>query len=323
MEPPLRIVFAGTPEFAVPSLRALVEGPDSLVGVLTQPDRTAGRGRHLQPPPVKTVAEKARVPVAQPETLKGGVGQRVLSGWAPDLMVVAAYGLLLPAEVLELPRLGCLNVHASLLPAYRGAAPIQRAILDGRRATGITIMQMTPGMDRGPILLQRARAIGERETAGELNDALARLGAEVLAETVAGLRAGNLEGRAQDPNQATYAPKITKEEAELDWTQSAADLANRVRGFNPWPVAFVRLGGGPLRIWQARTGGPTEQAPATLVRDETGEPAVACGDGSLLVLEEVQPPGRRRMSATEAVRGGHLDPGSLLSDRVTAHGSTD
>lgn len=322
MEPPLRIVFAGTPEFAVPSLRALHEGPDSVVGVLTQPDRPAGRGRHMQAPPVKREAEAVGLPVAQPESLDGEAGTRILAGWEPDLMVVAAYGLLLPRQVLEWPRLGCINVHASLLPAYRGAAPIQRAILDGRRETGITIMQMGPGMDSGPILLQRVRAIGERETAGDLHDALARLGAQALTDAVAGLRTGTLEARPQDPDQATYAPKITKAEAELDWAFPAADLANRVRAFNPWPVAFVRLPGGPLRIWRARVSGPTAQPPGTLVRDDAGEPAAACGDGRLLVLEEVQPPGRKHMSGTDAVRGGHLEPGSALGDQVAAPGTT-
>ena len=322
MEPPLRIVFAGTPEFAVPSLRALIEGPDSVVGVLTQPDRPAGRGRHLQSPPVKTVAEEAGIPLAQPTSLGGGSGKAILSGWAPDLMVVAAYGLLLPHEVLELPRLGCINVHASLLPAYRGAAPIQWAILDGRRDTGITIMQMEPGMDTGPILLQRVRGIGERETGGELHDALAALGAQALTEAIGCLRAGTLEARRQDPGQVTYAPKIDKAEAELDWTRSAVELVNRLRAFNPWPVAFVRLAGGPLRIWRGRVDGATDRPPGTLVQDGDGEPAVACGDGRLLVLQEVQPPGRNRMSGRDALHGGYLGPGAALDGADDPSGPT-
>lgn len=311
----LRIVFAGTPEFAVPSLRALLEGPDAVVGVLTQPDRPAGRGRRFQAPPVKRMAEAAGVPVAQPEALGRGSGDaalEALDAWAPDLMVVVAYGLLLPARVLHRPRLGCINVHASLLPAYRGAAPIQRAILDGRAETGITIMRMEEGLDSGPILLQRTRPIGDRETAGDLHDALARLGAEALREALAGLGQGRLEAQPQDPAGATYAPKIAKAEAELDWRQAADELDRRVRAFHPWPVAFTRSGGDTLRIWRARPGGPAEAEPGGLVLTEAGEPAVACGDGRVLVLEEVQPAGRSRMGGADAVRGGFLLPGTRL-----------
>jgi methionyl-tRNA formyltransferase len=311
---PLRIVFAGTPEFAVPSLRALLEGPDSVVGVLTQPDRPAGRGRKLQAPPVKRAAEAAGVPVAQPERLADAADREVLAEWTPDLLVVTAYGLILPRAVLELPRLGCINVHASLLPAYRGAAPIQRAILDGRKETGITIMQMAPGLDSGPMLLQRRRPIGERETGGELHDALAELGAEALSEALAGLRAGTLEAVPQDPEQATYAAKIHKAEAELDWRRPAAELDRVVRAFNPWPVAFTHQAAGPLRIWRAHPGAATGAAPGTLEEDTDGLPAVACGDGRLLVLEQVQPPGRKAMAAADALRGGHLAPGQRLGE---------
>jgi len=309
----LRIVFAGTPEFAVPSLRALLEGPDSVVGVLTQPDRPAGRGRRLQAPPVKRAAEAAGIPVEQPATLRTPEGRAGLERWNPDLLVVAAYGLILPREVLDLPPLGCINVHASLLPAYRGAAPIQRALLDGRGETGITIMRMAPGLDTGPILLQRTLPIGERDTGGELHDALAELGASVLSDALAGLRAGTLEERPQDEGQASYAAKIGKEEAELRWTRPAGDLDRTVRAFNPWPVAFARVGGEPLRIWRARPGGATGAAPGTVVIAGDGQPAAACGDGRLLVLEEVQPPGRKRMAGADAVRGGHLAEGMVLA----------
>ncbi|MFA9459257.1 methionyl-tRNA formyltransferase [Thiohalorhabdus methylotrophus] len=308
----MRIAFAGTPEFAVPSLRALLEGPDSVVGVLTQPDRPAGRGRKLRPSPVKEAAQAAGLPVAQPEHLKGEEERAPLREWAPDLLVVTAYGLLLPRTVLELPRLGCINVHASLLPAYRGAAPIQRAILDGVAETGVTIMQMEAGLDSGPMLLRRARSMGSRETAGELHDALAALGAEALSEALDGLRAGTLEPRPQDPEHATYAPKITKAEAELDWSRSAAELDRRVRAFNPWPVAFTLHEGASLRIWRARpvAEGPAG-SPGTVGTDAGGRPLVACGEGGLR-LEEVQPPGRKRMEAAAALRGGHLRAGDRL-----------
>ena len=307
----LRIVFAGTPDFAVPSLRALLEGPDSVVGVLTQPDRPAGRGRKPRPSPVKQAAEAAGVPVAQPESLKGPAAHEVLADWAPDLMVVAAYGLLVPHQVLDLPHLGAINVHASLLPAYRGAAPIQRALLDGCSETGITIMQMEPGLDTGPSLLQRRLPITDRTTGGELHDALAELGARALTEAIAGIKAGTLEPQPQDPERATYAAKIDKAEAELDWARPAAELDRVVRAFNPWPVAFTRRSGAPLRIWAAHPGGDAVgAAPGTVVAD--GAPAVACGDGRLLVLDELQPGGRKRMSGEDALRGGHLVPGEEL-----------
>jgi len=307
----LRIAYAGTPDFAVPSLRALLEGPDSVVGVLTQPDRPAGRGRKPRPSPVKQVAEAAGVPVAQPETLKDPGAREVLAQWAPDLLGVGAYGLLLPREVLALPPLGAINVHASLLPAYRGAAPIQRALLDGCTETGITIMQMEPGLDTGPALLQRRLPIGERATGDELHDALADLGARALTEAITGIKAGILEPEPQDPDGASYAAKIDKAEAELDWARPAAELDRVVRAFNPWPVAFTRRSGEPLRVWSAHPGGSAAgAAPGTVVAD--GAPAVACGDGRLLVLDEVQPGGRKRMSGEDALRGGHLAPGEVL-----------
>ena len=307
----MRIAFAGTPDFAVPSLRALLEGPDSVVGVLTQPDRPAGRGRQARPSPVKQAAQAAGVPVDQPESLKDAASRATLAQWAPDLLVVAAYGLILPRAVLELPRLGAINVHASLLPAYRGAAPIQRALLDGCSETGITIMQMEPGLDTGPSLLQRRLAIRERTTGGELHDALAELGAEALVAAVAGLKAGTLTPDPQDPALATYAAKLDKAEAELDWARPAAELERQVRAFNPWPVAFTQRDGQPLRIWAAHIGeAQGAAAPGTLLAGEA--PAVACGDGRALVLDEVQPPGRKRMAGADAVRGGHLAPGEQL-----------
>lgn len=313
-EPALRVAFAGTPDFAVPSLRALLQGRETVVGVLTQPDRPAGRGRRLRPSPVKVVAEEAGVPVAQPAHLRGEAERAVLREWAPDLLVVAAYGLLLPPEVLHLPHLGCINVHASLLPAYRGAAPIQRAVLDGAAETGVTIMQMEEGLDSGPMLLQRSRPIGPRETAGELHDALAVLGAEALAEALERLRAGTLEAVPQDPDRATYAPKVTKEEAELDWSRPAEELDRRVRAFNPWPVAHTGHRGERLRVWRSRpVAAVPDGPPGTVAAGADNLPLVACGDGGLL-LEEVQPPGRKRMEGSAALHGGHLCPGERLGD---------
>jgi len=265
----------------------------------------------VRPSPVKEVAEEAGLPLDQPEHLKGEEERAALRAWAPDLLVVIAYGLLLPPEVLALPRLGCINVHASLLPAYRGAAPIQRALLDGAEETGITIMQMEAGLDSGPILLQRHRPIGPRDTGGEQHDALARLGAEALAEALERLHAGTLEPRPQNHARATYAAKITKAEAELDWHRPAAELDRIVRAFNPWPVAFTRQGEETLRVWRARPVPGAPAGPPGTLAAEAEDPVVACGEGGLL-LEEVQPPGRKRMPGPAALHGGHLKAGECL-----------
>ncbi len=276
------------------------------MGVLTQPDRPAGRGQRLRPSPVKELAQEAGIPVAQPPSLGTPEERAPLTHWQPDLLVVVAYGLILPAAVLELPPRGCVNVHASLLPAYRGAAPVQRAILDGCPETGISIMVMDAGLDSGPVLLERHRPIGPRETAGELHDALACLGAEALAEALVSLKAGTLQPVPQDDDRATYAPKIAKGEARLDWNRPAEELDRAVRAFNPWPVAHTLREGQPLRIWRARpVPGEPGTAPGT-VRLRDGEVTVACGGNSGLVLEEIQPAGRKRMTGPDAVRGGYL-----------------
>ncbi len=247
----MNLIFAGTPEFAVPALKALLASRHRVKAVLTQPDRPAGRGRRLRASAVKQVALAAGLPVYQPATLKEGGIQATLRGLEADLMVVAAYGLLLPPQVLEIPRLGCINIHASLLPRWRGAAPIQRAILAGDRETGVTIMQLDEGLDTGPILLQRACPILDTDTAASLHDRLARLGAQSLMEALEALEAGRITPRIQDEARACYAPKLDKAEAELDWSRDAVALARQVRAFNPWPVAFTRLGGKRLRVWEA------------------------------------------------------------------------
>jgi methionyl-tRNA formyltransferase len=247
----VNLIFAGTPEFAVPALEVLLDSRHGVSAVLTQPDRPAGRGRRLRASAVKQAAQGAGVPVHQPATLKGPEIQAALRGLEADLMVVAAYGLLLPPEVLKIPRRGCINIHASLLPRWRGAAPIQRAILAGDRETGVTIMQLDEGLDTGPVLLQRACPILEVDTAASLHDRLAQLGAQALMEALEGLEAGRITPRPQDDAQACYAPKLDKAEAELDWSRDAVALARQVRAFNPRPVAFTRLGGKRLRIWEA------------------------------------------------------------------------
>jgi methionyl-tRNA formyltransferase len=308
----LRIAFAGTPGFAVPSLRALLgrEG-DTVVGVLTQPDRPAGRGRSPRPSPVKEAAEAAGLPVAQPETLRSEAGRRPLEEWQPDLLVVVAYGLILPEAVLALPRLGCLNVHASLLPAYRGAAPIQRALLDGVTETGVSVQHMVAALDAGPVYTARRYAVPAGATAGEVHDALAELGAEALNDTVDALKSGQAEAAPQDEAAASYAPKLEKAEARLDWQRSAAELERAVRAFNPWPVAQVPFGDEVLRLWRVRPAGSSEAAAGTVVG--TDPLRVACGDGGVLELEKVQRPGKQAVSGADLARGARLERGAPLA----------
>jgi methionyl-tRNA formyltransferase len=310
----LRIVFAGTPQFALPALGALLKSEHRVVGVLTQPDRPAGRGQHLRASPVKLLATEHRLPIAQPPTLKTPEGRAELALWAPDVLVVVAYGLILPQAALDLPRLGCVNIHGSLLPRWRGAAPIQRAILAGDAETGVTIMQLDAGLDTGPMLLERRRSIGLHDTAGDLHDALAELGAVALIEALDGLGAGTLRPRAQPATGASYAPKIDKAEATLDWTASANALDAQVRAFNPWPIAETRFGSETLRVLRAcvAESGGAHGAPGTLLGIADDGLRIACGEG-VLAIGELQRAGKRPISARDfanAVRVAGLRFGS-------------
>jgi len=301
----MRIVFAGTPEFALPTLDAIAAGAHRLVGVYTQPDRPAGRGRKLKPSPVKRRAAALGVPVYQPETLRDDGVRAEMAALEPDVMVVAAYGLLLPSAVLRLPGHGCINVHASLLPRWRGAAPIARAILAGEQETGVTIMRMARRLDAGDILLQRACEIGLEDNAGDLHDRLAEMGGELLARALNDLDAGHLTGVPQDESEATHAPRLDKAEAGLDFTLPAERLARAVRAFNPWPVAHASVDGQRVRIWHARpVAGAAEAVPGTVLAADEGVD-VATGQGRLRLLE-VQWPGKRRLPAAEAARGRDL-----------------
>ncbi|HWI25187.1 MAG TPA: methionyl-tRNA formyltransferase [Lysobacter sp.] len=280
----MRIVFAGTPDFAVPSLRAAAQRGE-VVAVYTQPDRPAGRGRELQASPVKLEALRRGIPVLQPESLKSEISRDALRALQPDLMVVVAYGLLLPQRILEIPKFGCWNVHASLLPRWRGAAPIQRAIEAGDRETGACLMQMEKGLDTGPVLLRQSIAVGESETGGQLHDRLSELGAQVLADGLGLLRAGIRPVPQPQPAEgATYAHKLDKAEAKLDWQLPAVVLANKVRAFNPWPMAEAELSGERVRIHGAVALPLVHQAtPGTVLAAGRDGIDVACGEGALRI----------------------------------------
>ena len=280
----MRIVFAGTPAFAVPCLRAAANKAE-VVAVYTQPDRPAGRGRGLTPSPVKLEALQRGIPVLQPENFRAAVSRQALRALKPDLMVVVAYGLILPQSVLEIPEHGCWNVHASLLPRWRGAAPIQRAIEAGDTRTGICLMQMERGLDTGPVLLSRALDIGAQETGGQLHDRLSDLGADVLADGLGLLRATiRVPPKPQPAEGVTYAHKIGKAEARLDFTQPASMLANKVRAFNPWPMTEAQVAGERLRIHAAVAVDEAHgRAPGTLLRADRDGLDIACGDGALRI----------------------------------------
>jgi methionyl-tRNA formyltransferase len=308
----IRTVFMGSPEFALPALRLLAADSllamrYSLVGVVTQPDRPAGRGRQLTPPPVKSLALELDLPVIQPARLREPAAIQQLRQWAPELIIVAAFGQILRPEVLELPRYGCLNVHASLLPRWRGAAPIPAAILQGDSHSGVTIMLMDPGLDTGPLLSQRATPIQPGENAGQLSERLAQLGAELLLESLPPYLSGELQAQPQEQQGVTYAAMLKKEDGRLDFHQAALELERCVRAFNPWPGAFMDWQGAPLKIQRASLGAaPAGMLPGKrLVQD--GLPAVVTSQGAL-VLNKVQPAGKRCMTGADFLRGARNWP---------------
>jgi len=301
----LRVVFAGTPDFAAVALEALLQSNHSVVGVLTQPDRPAGRGRSVTARPGKILAEQHDVPVQQPQTLKDAEAVEALSKLNCDIMVVAAYGLILPANVLNTPSLGCLNIHASLLPRWRGAAPIQRAMLAGDAETGVCIMKMDEGLDTGDIVSSAAVAIGVNQTGGELHDVLAELGAKQLIATLPGFCSGELAPVPQPDVGVTYAEKFNKAEAALDFSQPATEVHRKIQAFNPWPVAEATLGDVRYRIRRSQLTEIDLPAAAVagqvIAADENGI-RVATGDGAIELLE-IQKPGKKNLSAADFVRG--------------------
>lgn len=311
----LRIIFAGTPDFAARHLDALLSSEHQIVGVFTQPDRPAGRGKKLMPTPVKVLAEEHNIPVFQPVSLRQAENQQSVADLNADVMVVVAYGLILPKAVLDMPRLGCINVHGSLLPRWRGAAPIQRALWAGDAETGVTIMQMDIGLDTGAMLVKRTCGIEAADTSATLYDKLAGLGPQGLLETLQLLAAGSAQPEIQDESLVTYAEKLSKEEARMDWSLSAAQLARCIRAFNPWPMSWLEIDGQPLKIWSASVINTAVDAqPGTVLSVSKQGIQVATGEG-ILNLESLQPAGKKAMSAQDLLnsRREWFEPGTLLA----------
>ena len=300
----MRIVFMGTPDFAVPSLKQLIQDGHEIAGVYTQPDKPKNRGMKLTPPPVKVVAQAHNLPVFQPKTLRDENVQQELAELAPELVVVAAYGKLLPKAVLELPALGCINVHSSLLPKYRGAAPINWAILNGEQETGVTIMHMAEALDAGDIILQAATPIDLNESVEQLHDRLAEMGAELLSKAVTALAEGTAPRIPQDESQYTYAPMLSRELSPIDWSRSALEIHNQIRGLVPWPATTMELKGTKFKVFASLlTGETVEQPGGTVLGADKKGIRMVCGDGGVLCITEVQAPGKKRMKAVDYLRG--------------------
>jgi methionyl-tRNA formyltransferase len=309
---PLRILFMGTPDFAVPTLEALIQGPDEIIAVVTQPDRPKGRGRKLVPPPIKVLAEKYGIDLYQPKAIRSAEFITTLKSYDPDLIVVAAYGKILPETIIELPRHGCINVHGSLLPRHRGAAPIQWSIIKGDAEVGVTIMQMDKGMDTGNILMKASITPDPDETSGTLFPKIARLGSHTLMDTLDMLAQGGLAMIDQDEKQATSAPMLRKEDGLIDWSRSAREIHCLIRGLDPWPTAFSYLDGrkfqlfGPEVVHQAST-----RKPGTLLRADREGLLIAAGDACLLI-KFIKMEGKRRMAVADFLNGWPLEPGSVF-----------
>ena len=314
---PLNIVFAGTPDFAARHLQALIDSEHNVIGVYSQPDRPAGRGKKLQASPVKILALEHNIPVYQPKSLRDEAAQQELSDLNADLMVVVAYGLILPQVVLDTPRLGCINVHGSILPRWRGAAPIQRALWAGDKETGITIMQMDLGLDTGDMLLKTQLTIEDDDTSGSLYDKLALQGPDALIQALAGLANGELKAEKQDETLANYAKKLSKEEAELDWNKSALQLWREIRAFNPWPISHFSHNDASIKVRQAKVSESISDAPAgTIISADKNGIEIATGEG-VLSLQNMQLPGKKPLSVGDILnsRGDWFTPGTRLKNK--------
>ena len=305
----MRIVYMGTPDFAVPALEKLAQSPDyTVAAVFTQPDKPKGRKMVMTPPDVKVCAEKLGIPVFQPSSMRSEETYNSLKELNPDVIVVAAYGQILPKAVLDLPKFGCVNIHGSLLPKYRGAAPIQQSVLDGEKVTGVTTMLMDVGLDTGDILLKAEIEIGENETAGELFDRLAVLGGELIVQTLDKLKKGEITPQKQDESLATHTSKISKELCPIDFNKSAFEVHNKVRGLNPWPVAVTEIAGKTVKVYSSRVSDMSGAAGTILSLKPF---VVACGDKSVELIE-IQPQGKKRMTAQAFLAGHKLNIGDKL-----------
>ena len=309
----MRMVFMGTLDFAVNSLERLIADGHDIVGVFTQPDKPQGRKMKLTPPPVKQLALTHNIPVFQPDTFKNESQLALLQELNPEVIVVVAYGKLLPGYVLDLPKYGCINVHGSLLPKYRGAAPVQWMVLNGETTAGVTTMYMDRGLDTGDILLVSETEVGENETAGELFDRLAAMGADLISETIKRLPEG-IERKPQDDGQSTYVSVLDKKMSVVDWSKTAQEVHNLIRGLDPWPVAVTTRGEVRLKLFQSRLTGKTTSLPAGSVTEADPKTGlfVACGDGQVLQITEIQMVGKKRMPAGDYLRGHGMEPGTVL-----------
>ncbi|MDD6061135.1 MAG: methionyl-tRNA formyltransferase [Oscillospiraceae bacterium] len=308
----MRVVFMGTPEFSVPCLRRLIADGHEVVGVFTQPDKPKGRGKQMTPPPVKVTATENGIPVFQPRSMRDGEALAILEQLKPDVIVVTAFGKILPKEILDYPPYGCINIHASLLPRYRGAAPIQWCVLNGETESGVTSMQMDVGLDTGDMLLKAKTPITPDMTAGELHDRLSVLGAEVLSETLSAAQMGELHPEKQDDALSNYAPMLTKELSPIDFTKSAQAVHNQIRGLSPWPAATMVLCGKKLKVHASALCGDKGGMPGEVM--ENGKRLViACGDGKCVEILTVQAEGKRAMSAAEYLRGSAVEKGSIAT----------
>ncbi|MFV8827098.1 methionyl-tRNA formyltransferase [Alkalihalobacterium sp. APHAB7] len=311
----MRIVFMGTPDFSVPVLRQLIEDGYEVVGVVTQPDRPKGRKRVLTPPPVKVEAEKHGLTVLQPEKIKEKEELDKVLALSPELIVTAAFGQILPKEILETPKYGCINVHASLLPKYRGGAPIHKSIIDGQKETGITIMYMVEKLDAGDILTQAVVPIEEEDHVGSLHNTLSAAGAKLLSETIPSLIRGEIQPIVQNEEEVTYAWNITRDQEMIDWIKTGEEIYNQIRGLHPWPVAFTTFAGQPMKIWWGQKMAATQNAePGTVIAVEEDGFLVATGNKTAIKVTDLQPAGKKRMLAGQFLRGAGITTGDKLGD---------
>ena len=308
----MRVVYMGTPDFAVKPLEALISNNYEVVGVFTQPDKPVGRKAVLTPPPVKVVAENNNIPVFQPDSLKNGEGVRILETLKPDVVIVVAYGKILPKDFLAFAKYGCINIHGSILPEYRGAAPIQWSVLDGKEFAGVTSMQMNEGLDTGDILLVEKTKIQENETSGDLYERLTVLGADVLLKTLEAIKNNSLNPQKQDDSKSSYAKMLDKSLSKIDWNLSAQEVHNKIRGLDPWPVALTRFDGKNLKLFRSRLLNEEYNKSAGIVIKSKDGIVVVCGDKKAVLITEVQLEGKKRMSASDFSRGANLSEGMIF-----------